>query len=84
MLCIRWKALAKKSKGGKIPLKEDDQHQIEKASSNLKKALEAKQSATSNEEKLAASKAEAEAREFIKAVYNFYHLTLKLILIYFS
>lgn len=65
---LEWKAMLKKGKGSKIPLKDDDQDIVEKCNNMLKKALQMKQNAKTTDEKLAATKAEADSREAIKSV----------------
>jgi hypothetical protein len=60
--------MVKKGKANKVPLKPSDQHLVDEANQKLKTALSMKQNAKTNEEKLQATKAESEAREFIKIV----------------
>ena len=63
---LEWKSLIKKGKASKVPLKDDDQDLVDKCNNMLKKALKMKQDAKSTAEKLAATKAETDAREAIK------------------
>jgi DNA topoisomerase-1 len=67
---LEWKTMAKKGKASKIPLKDDDQATLNKFNDMLKKALQRKQDAKTADEKLAATKAESDARDAIKMVRN--------------
>ena len=63
---FRWLKLVKAGK--KIPLKEDDKDRVEKLQERLTEALAAKESAKTNEEKLASALACDEAKADIKKV----------------
>jgi ribonuclease I len=64
----RWKELVTKKKLKDIPLKKDDKEQIEKLSAALKTAVEAKENAKTNEDKIASTVAIEEAKMAIKEV----------------
>jgi ribonuclease I len=64
----RWKELLTKKKLKDIPLKKDDKEQIEKLSAALKTAVEAKENAKTNDDKIASTVAIEEAKVAIKEV----------------